>query len=90
MSERPARLVGLDRRKGAIAAGRDADFVVWDPEEAFVVEANALQHRHKVTPYEGMRLHGVVRETWLRGERVYHRGHFVHEPRGQLLRATAA
>ncbi|HEY7408933.1 MAG TPA: allantoinase AllB [Gemmatimonadaceae bacterium] len=90
MSEHPARLVGLDRRKGAIAAGHDADFVVWDPEEEFVVEANALQHRHKVTPYEGMRLRGVVRETWVRGERVYHRGHFVHEPRGQLLRASAA
>jgi allantoinase len=90
MSEHPARLVGLDHRKGAIAAGRDADFVVWDPEEEFVVEANALQHRHKVTPYEGMRLRGVVRETWVRGERVYDRGHFVHEPRGQLLRASAA
>jgi allantoinase len=90
MSEHPARLVGLDRHKGAIAAGRDADFVVWDPEEEFVVEANALQHRHKVTPYEGMRLRGVVRETWVRGERVYDRGHFVHEPRGKLLRASAA
>ncbi len=90
MSEHPARLVGLDRHKGAIAAGRDADFVVWDPEEEFVVEANALQHRHKVTPYEGMRLRGVVRETWVRGERVYDRGHFVHEPRGKLVRASAA
>ncbi len=90
MSERPARLVGLDARKGVIAAGRDADLVVWDPDGELIVEANALQHRHKVTPYEGMRLRGVVHETWLRGERVYNRGHFVHEPRGQLLSATAA
>jgi allantoinase len=90
MSEHPARLVGLDHRKGTIAPGHDADFVVWDPDEAFTVEAAALQHRHKVTPYEGMRLHGVVRETWVRGERVYDRGHFVHEPRGQLLHASAA
>lgn len=88
MSERPARLVGLDARKGTIAPGRDADLVVWDPEEEFTVEANALQHRHKVTPYEGMRLRGVVRETWVRGTRVYNRGHFVHEPHGQLLRST--
>jgi allantoinase len=90
MSERPARLVGLERRKGAIAPGHDADLVIWDPEEEFVVNASVLQHRHKVTPYEGMRLHGVVRETWVRGARVYDRGHFVHEARGQLLRASAA
>ena len=90
MSERPARLVGLSERKGTIAPGRDADLVVWDPDEEFIVAANALQHRHKVTPYEGMRLRGVVRETWLRGERVYDRGHFTYEPRGQLLRPSAA
>jgi allantoinase len=90
MSERPARLVGLDARKGGIAPGRDADLVVWDPDEELIVQANALQHRHKVTPYEGMRLRGVVHETWLRGARVYNRGHFIHEPRGQLLSATAA
>ena len=90
MSERPARLVGLDARKGGIAPGRDADLVIWDPDEELTVQANALQHRHKVTPYEGMRLRGVVHETWLRGARVYNRGHFVHEPRGQLLSASAA
>lgn len=90
MSERPARLVGLDARKGGIAPGRDADLVVWDPDEELIVQANALQHRHKMTPYEGMRLRGVVHETWLRGARVYNRGHFAHEPRGQLLSATAA
>lgn len=90
MSERPARLVGLEGRKGTIATGHDADFVVWDPDEEFTVDARILQHRHKVTPYEGMRLRGVVRETWLRGERVYQRGHFVHEARGEMLRAAAA
>jgi allantoinase len=90
MSERPARLVGLDSRKGTIAPGLDADFVVWDPDDEFIVDASVLQHRHKVTPYEGMRLRGVVRETWLRGQRVYDRGHFPHEPRGELLRANAA
>jgi allantoinase len=90
MSERPARLVGLESRKGTIAPGLDADFVVWDPDEEFIVDASVLQHRHKVTPYEGMRLRGVVRETWVRGERVYDRGHFLHEARGELLRANAA
>ncbi len=90
MSERPARLVGLGPRKGLLAPGRDADLVVWDPEDELTVDASTLQHRHKVTPYEGMRLRGVIHETWVRGQRVYDRGHFVHEPRGQLLTASAA
>jgi allantoinase len=90
MSERPARLVGIERRKGRIAPGCDADFVVWDPDDEFTVDARALHHRHKLTPYEGMRLRGVVRETWVRGERVYDRGDFPHGARGELLRAAAA
>jgi allantoinase len=90
MSERPARLVGIDRRKGRIAKGYDADFVVWDPDAELTVEPNALHHRHKLTPYAGMRLRGVVRETWVRGERVYAHGEFAAEARGELLRPSAA
>jgi allantoinase len=84
MSERPARLVGLGR-KGALAVGRDADLVVWDPDEEFTVDASALHHRHKVTPYDRLRLRGVVRETWSRGERIYDRGELPHPARGHLL-----
>ena len=90
MSERPARLVGLGARKGAIAVDRDADLVVWDPDEELTVDAAALEHRHKVTPYDGLRLRGVVKETWSRGERVYDRGEFPRGARGQLLCAGAA
>ncbi len=67
LSAAPARLAGLDGRKGAIRPGADADLVVWDPEAEFKVDAAALQHRHPVTPYSGMRLRGVVRATYLRG-----------------------
>jgi allantoinase len=84
MSEAPARLVGL-RRKGAIAAGRDADFVVWRPGEEFVVDAARLEHRHPVTPYAGACLAGVVEATYLRGVKIYERGAFVAEPTGALL-----
>jgi allantoinase len=70
MSERPAVLAGLAERKGRIAAGFDADLVVWDPEAEWVVEPARLHQRHKVTPYAGQSLRGVVRETYARGRRV--------------------
>jgi allantoinase len=69
MAAGPARLAGL-RTKGRLAVGCDADFSVFAPEEAFVVDPARLLHRNPVTPYAGRRLHGVVRGTWLRGRPV--------------------
>jgi allantoinase len=85
----PARLAGLDDRKGAIAAGRDADLVVFDPDATFRVDPAGLQHRHPVTPYAGRMLHGVVLETWLRGRRVHDRGRFAAPSGAPLLRRGA-
>jgi allantoinase len=67
--EAPARLARLDA-KGAIAIGRDADFAVWSPDETFTVTPEIIRHRHKVTPYLGETLRGVVKATWVRGELV--------------------
>jgi allantoinase len=69
MAEGPADLVGL-RRKGHIAVDGDADLCVFAPDQAFVVDAGRLHHRHPVTPYAGRALTGVVRGTWLRGQEV--------------------
>lgn len=81
----PARLAGLEGRKGAIAPGRDADLVVWDPEERFTVEPESLNHRHKLTPYAGRTLFGVVRRTLLSGETIYDESDFPVAPSGRLL-----
>jgi allantoinase len=71
MSLAPAALAAQSDRKGAIATGRDADLVVWDPDAEFVVDPCTLQQRHKLTPYAGMRLRGIVRKTFLRGRLVW-------------------
>lgn len=61
----PARLAGLDDRKGSISVGKDADFVVFDPDGETMVRGVDLLHRHPVTPYEGMSLRGRVVDTFL-------------------------
>jgi allantoinase len=80
MSTGPADLVGLSR-KGRIAVGADADLCVFAPDEEWQVAVHALQHRNQVTPYDGRTLTGVVRGTWLHGERI----DLSAGPRGRLL-----
>ncbi|MFE0692981.1 allantoinase AllB [Streptomyces sp. NPDC059173] len=83
MSTAPAELAGLTR-KGAIEAGRDADFAVLAPEATFTVDPAELFHRNQVTAYAGKTLHGVVRSSWLRGARIVSDG-VLAEPTGRLL-----
>jgi len=85
MSAAPAALAGLSGRKGRIAPGYDADLVVWDAGREFTVDPADLQQRHKLTPYAGRRLRGVVHTTYLRGERVWDRGRLATPGRGELL-----
>jgi allantoinase len=82
MSEQPARLAGLDHRKGSIQVGQDADLVVFDPDAEQRVDAALLQHRHKITPYHGETLRGAVQMTFVRGEKVFDRGKFADSPKG--------
>lgn len=84
MSTAPAALAGLTD-KGAIEAGRDADFAVLAPEATFTVDPAELHHRNQVTAYAGKTLHGVVRSTWLRGSRILIDGALVEPPAGRLL-----
>ena len=84
----PAKQVGLEGRKGSIAVGYDADLVIWNTAKQFRVEGPALHHRHKLTPYQGRVLDGVVEKTFLRGRKIYDSGEFIGEPRGLLLTNT--
>ena len=89
MSAAPAVLAGLDRIKGAIAVGRDADLVLWDPGAWQVVDPSALHHRHPITPYAGMTLRGRVRTTILRGNVVFDDGAFA-QPSGRMILGRVA
>lgn len=79
MATATAALVGLTDR-GRLAAGCVADFAVFAPEETWVVDPAALQHRNPVSPYAGRTLTGAVRSTWRRGAEVDPR-----VPAGELL-----
>jgi allantoinase len=81
----PAKLAGLDDRKGAIAPGCDADLVFFDPDATAVVDPAALFHRHPMTPYAGMQLKGMIHKTMLRGEVVFEEGAFRSASSGRLL-----
>lgn len=83
MSERPAKLAGCHTSKGRLAAGYDADFVVFDTESEFIVTKDRLHYRHPISPYLGERLRGVVKATYLRGQAIFENGEFPGEPVGR-------
>ena len=61
-------------------------FVILDGADAqFTVNASTLHHRHKITPYAGEELSGVVQQTYLRGKKIYDRDHFPDAPLGHML-----
>jgi allantoinase len=83
MAAAPARLAGSEARKGRIAPGCDADFVVFYPDREFIVTEERLHYRHLVSPYLGETLRGVVKATYLRGNPVFADGEFPGQPGGR-------
>ena len=84
LSRNPAMRYGL-HQKGDVAPGYDADLVLFDPDERFTVRAASSPSGQGYTPFEGLELVGRVKETWLRGERIYEGGKIVGPPRGRYL-----
>jgi allantoinase len=84
----PAQRYGL-LQKGDLATGFDADVVLIDPAESFVVRAAESESSQGYTPFEGMELAGKVKQTYLRGQLIYDNGQVVGPARGQFLRRPA-
>ncbi|MDW8325298.1 MAG: dihydroorotase family protein [Anaerolineales bacterium] len=85
LSWNPAQRFGL-LSKGDIAPGYDADLVLVDPNETFVVRAAESESQQGYTPFEGQELTGRVKMTLLRGQVIYDNGQIVGPARGQYLR----
>ncbi|MGI6797555.1 dihydroorotase [Gordonia sihwensis] len=74
MSERPAQIVGLDDQGRPIAVGEPANLTIIDPDGSWEVRGQTLASKSGNTPYESMRLPGVVQATVLRGRVTAARG----------------
>ncbi len=85
LTEQPAKFLKIDDRKGFIKKGYDADFVVWAPGENFVVTEDMILHKHKITPYIGKQLGGIVHATYINGELIFSNNKMITKNRGKWL-----
>ena len=86
LCENPAKLYGLYPRKGVIAAGSDADIVVYDPRASHILSARDMVTKAGYTPFEGLRTEGGIAKVYLRGSLMVEDGRIVGGPEGQYLR----
>lgn len=70
-SERPAQLFGMYPKKGVIRVGSDADFAIVDLNETYRISGEEQLSASAYTPWEGWEMTGRVRQTFVRGQRVY-------------------
>ncbi|MES2836651.1 MAG: allantoinase AllB [Bacteroidota bacterium] len=85
MSQNVAKFIGFEKTKGEFKIGFDADIVVWNPEETFTVNANDIHYRHKISPYVGEKLNGVIKQTYIGGKKVFENGKLLSLPQGKIL-----
>ena len=86
MSSNVADFLNLSDRKGRINAGFDADLLVWDPEETFEVKPENIHYKHKISPYIGERLSGVIKQTYVGGNKVFDQGKFIELNQGKIIK----
>ena len=90
IAESAARRYGLNDRKGSIAAGKDADLTLIDPQATWTVHGAEFYSKGKITPFEGKTFQGRVQTTLVRGTIVYDadRGILASPGHGQWLRRS--
>jgi dihydropyrimidinase len=77
-------------KKGTIAAGSDADIVLWDPEASHLISAATHNMRCDFSMFEGWTVKGNARQVYSRGELIADRGRYIAATgRGEYLRREA-
>jgi len=90
VSTTPARIFGMYPKKGVIAAGSDADIVIWDPEAEYLISSKTHHMRVDYSMFEGFKVKGNARTVLSRGEVIVDGGSFLGKAgRGQYLKRTA-
>ena len=85
LSENPAKLYGAYPRKGVLAAGSDADIVVYDPAADTTISAADQLSAAGYTPFEGFRTHGSISQVWLRGQLAVEHGEILTGAVGEYI-----
>ncbi|WP_033960041.1 allantoinase AllB [Psychroserpens jangbogonensis] len=85
LTSKPAEFLGIDYRKGSLQAGFDADITVWDDSQKFQITENAVQHKHKATPYLNETVFGKVIHTFVNGVQVIENSKLKTLQQGKLL-----
>ncbi len=89
-STAPARIFGMYPKKGTIAAGSDADIVLWDPNAEHTISAATHNMRVDYSMFEGFRVRGNARQVYSHGELIVENGKYLGKTgRGNYLRRNA-
>lgn len=83
-SYNPAQRYGL-QSKGDIAEGFDADIVLINPNESFIVNSGASPSTQGYSVFEGYEFSGPVKATFLRGNLIYANGEVIGNAQGKYL-----
>lgn len=86
-STNPAKIFGMYPRKGCIAAGSDADLVIFDPHKTHILSAETHHMNVDYSGYEGWEVTGKVETVLLRGKVVVDKGELKAGPGyGQFIK----
>lgn len=85
LTENPAKFLGLQNQKGILKKGFDADIVVWDTNEEFMLLENSIEHKHKATPYLNEKLKGKIKHVFVNGTQIVNESEMSKEGMGKLL-----
>ena len=69
MALNPAKRLNLPQ--GRLTPGAPADLVLFDPNAPFLLDRAKLQSKSKNTPFDGQRMEGKVRATYVAGTQIF-------------------